>query len=161
MEKLRREAGETVLLIVLERDSLIVVERLEGTGTARAHLSVGAELPLHASASGKTILSTLPERDLKRLLRRSPEAFTSTTTSDPDDLRRELQATARRGYALYSGEWLPGLSSVGVPICVTDEGARAALVVVGAAASMPGARRHDLGKALLAAKKQVEAALGP
>lgn len=160
MERLRREEAETVLLVALEGDSLVVVESLEGTGPVRAHLSVGATLPLHASASGKAILATLPEPDLQRILRHQLEKFTPATITDADVLRREVRATAKRGYSIYSGEWLADLASVGVPIGPADDGARAALVIVAPVTSMPRARQHQLGKALLVAKKQVETALG-
>lgn len=73
--------------------------------------------PLHATASGKVYLASLPESVVKtyvddtRLVK-----YTDFTLTDPEALVGELEAIKARGYALEIGEINEGIGSVAVPI---------------------------------------------
>jgi DNA-binding IclR family transcriptional regulator len=71
-----------------------------------------------------------PAEDQELLLRRRLKRYTDTTTTDPDELRRELAEVRRMGYSVMAGTIVPESTGVAVPIFNADGKAIAALSVV-------------------------------
>lgn len=84
---------------------------------------LGQSTRLHANASGKAILSALPEERVKEILdRRELVALTDNTITDRAALWEELRDIQEKGYAVDIGEAMEGVGGIAVPIMdrVTD-----------------------------------------
>ncbi|MDG4890107.1 IclR family transcriptional regulator C-terminal domain-containing protein, partial [Mesorhizobium sp. WSM4887] len=74
-------------------------------------------IPLHSTAIGKCLLSSLPESEALEILGTGPlPAITKKTITDPSVLLRDLQLTRERGYAIVQDENIEGMTSVGALI---------------------------------------------
>ncbi|MDD7363600.1 MAG: IclR family transcriptional regulator [Peptoniphilus sp.] len=73
--------------------------------------------PLHATASGKAYLSSLPDTVVDTYIRDTRLVkYTDLTITEADRLVEELNKTRERGYALEIGEINEGIGSVAIPI---------------------------------------------
>lgn len=137
MEQLRARTGETVQVAVLDGREVVYVERLDSPQTLRLFLEVGRRNWAHSTATGKCLLSFLPEPELEQLLSGwKLEALTPHTITDPVRLRRELTTARRRGYAANLHEAEVGVLSVAAPIRNSTGRVRAAVSAAGPADRM-------------------------
>ena len=106
--------GESAHLAVLHgRDVLYVLEE-RAPGRPPLVTDVGVRLPAHLTASGRAILSALPQNQV-RALYPDRSAFVDRTGIGPTSLsalRALLTETRQRGYAIEDGEVTPGFASV-------------------------------------------------
>jgi len=116
MEQLRDATRETIHLVVADGREAVLLERLESPQAIRIFLPLGTHGPLHASATGKAILSRYSEAPIADYLAHELKAFTSKTINEADSLRAELQAARRRGYAMAIDEREIGASAIAAPI---------------------------------------------
>lgn len=118
MRELSRRSGETVHLAALEGDSVVYLERLEGTRAVRIAVSgVGSMLPAHCSGVGKTLLAHRPAEEVEQLVERvGLPRFTENTITDGADLFAELEAIRARGWGHDREEAVPEVCCVAAPI---------------------------------------------
>jgi IclR family transcriptional regulator, acetate operon repressor len=77
----------------------------------------GAEPMLHATATGKAWLSTLPEDEVRRILGTGKLAQrTARTKVDPEVVLAEIALARKLGYAITQEEVEDGISAIAVPI---------------------------------------------
>ncbi|MGB3770456.1 MAG: IclR family transcriptional regulator [Rhodococcus sp. (in: high G+C Gram-positive bacteria)] len=152
--------GETTHLAVMERDRVLYVDKLLGTHNIMVQgARVGARLDAYCTAVGKVLLAHLDDAEVRRILdvttfrRRTP-----TTITDPEDLMRVLRGVRTAGYAVDVGEAVPDVDCVAAPVR-DDMGT----VVAAISMSVPSSRfvpnRDELGRAVVAAARQVSQAL--
>lgn len=114
---LRDETGESAFLAILNRDQIVVVDWEPSYYNAHIQVTVGKTIPAYCTAAGRAILSSLSASELNALLSRlTLKRYTENTITDQAMLRRELQATAERGYAVSKGEYDLNIVVVGAPI---------------------------------------------
>jgi len=116
MEELRRESEETVHLTYRFERSLVLLERLDGIKPVRYFFPYGAVSPLHATSSGRAILSMMPQDELDAYLSQPLDAVTSLTVVDPEIVRSELAEARERGYAVTFGGNRSDVHAVGAAI---------------------------------------------
>ena len=117
LDRLALKTGESVLLGILDGDSVLYLDRGEAQGGLRMVASAGRRGSLHATASGKVLLAFSPEPQLvEDVLSRPLEKLTRTTVTEPAALRRQLTQIRSRGYATCWQEREVGLCSVAVPL---------------------------------------------
>jgi DNA-binding IclR family transcriptional regulator len=115
--ELREAVRETVTLSVVAPDGrLDLVYQVDGPQHLVPRSWVGQRFPLHASSSGKLLLSTYDDERLERFLRDPLPALTPHTITTRRGLREELDGTRARGYASTVDELEEGLASVSVGI---------------------------------------------
>jgi len=115
--ELNRITTETVHSAALDGTVITYVDKVESRHPVRIESYVGRAVLKHCTGVGKAILSFLPEEELEHHIAGIDfERFTPTTITDPDALRRELQVTRERGYAVDDEEHEPGICCVAVPI---------------------------------------------
>ena len=108
---------ETVTLSVAAPDGgLDIVRQVDGPQHLGPRSWLGKRFPLHASSSGKVLLSTYDGERLERLLREPLVALTPSTITKPRALRRELERVREQGYAATVDEIEQGLAGVSVGI---------------------------------------------
>lgn len=132
---LATEADAFARLAAVEGERIVYVARAQGARTSLRYEPVmGRPVRLHATATGKLWLSSLPEESARQLLvaqargRESgpvgPRAITSTKA-----LRAELRATRTRGWAIAIEEGEAGVSAMAAPIRPAGSGGAIAGVV--------------------------------
>jgi DNA-binding IclR family transcriptional regulator len=108
---------ETVTLSVTAPDGgLDLVYQVAGPQHLVPRSWLGQRFPLHASSSGKLLLSTYDEQHLERFMRDPLPALTPHTIITRRALREELERTRARGYAATVDELEEGLAGVSVGI---------------------------------------------
>ena len=116
MTDLRDEFDETIGLHELHGDHRIVAAQVEShQELRRTYTDIGVPIRLAYGGPGKAILSVLPAEELKRHLAKPIAAITTTTTVDPAEIERELEAARIRGYAASKGQRTVGIYAVAAP----------------------------------------------
>jgi IclR family pca regulon transcriptional regulator len=123
LERLSRETGESASLAVLDGAEVVYVARCAAERILSQRLEVGSRLPAHCTSMGKALLAERPWEEVERLYPLGFPRLTPHTVTDPDAVRRDLERTRARGFALNDQELEPGLRSVAAP--VRDETGRA------------------------------------
>ncbi|MFN0180740.1 MAG: IclR family transcriptional regulator [Gemmatimonadales bacterium] len=108
--------GETVVLMVPSGAEGVTVDLVEGFHPVRIPHHLGGRFPLHATAGGKVFLAAMPHEEVDAILRRPLVKCAKRTITDPGKLRKELDLTRRRGYAMAVSEWVDDLCSVAAPV---------------------------------------------
>jgi DNA-binding IclR family transcriptional regulator len=115
--ELREAIRETVTLSVAAPDGgLDLVYQVDGPHHLVPRSWLGQRFPLHASSSGKLLLSTYDEQRLERFMRDPLPALTPHTITTRRALREELERTRARRYATTAHELEEGLAGVSVGI---------------------------------------------
>ena len=100
MEALERQIGETLVLDALDGGALIRVESVAGHRPGSVAPNSGERAPVHATASGKLMIAYRDPGYVNHLTQDRPlQRLTSSTITDPDELRTELQRVRERGLA--------------------------------------------------------------
>jgi len=116
MDDLHNDCQETVVLSVLDKGVLINLFVLHGFHPIHAHLHPGSESPIHATSSGKAILTELDQQTINQLVGRNLTRFTEHTHGDIASLMLDLDEIKQRGYSIACDEWVIGVSAVAAPI---------------------------------------------
>ncbi len=148
------KCGHTVHLAGLDDASVVYLDKVESRHTVRMYSRIGAAAPAHATAVGKTILAFAGGTERERLLDDPPfRGMTPNTHTTREELDRDLDEIAARGWALDDAEHEEFIHCVAAPI--RDAGGR-----VGAAVSV-SVPRMVLGRdGLLALAPDVVATAG-
>ena len=136
-----RETGETCHIGTIDGNRVIYLDRVESaTWPLQLHLTVGARVPLHATAIGKLFLALAPPRQRRSLLAAVQlTPLTPATITDRGRLEQELESVRRQGFAIDDQEFLPGVVAIAVPILNRRGEIRAGLAVQAPEARMTAA----------------------
>ena len=138
LSALARNTGLTVHMGILERNEIVIIERLEAPSAIRVVSWVGRRMNLKSTAVGKALIAYLPAAEFDAQLRATdlPRSNERGTAALPQ-LKRELERVHQLGYATCDEEDEAGVRSVGAPNpqrarlpgghdrCVRDDGAGA------------------------------------
>jgi DNA-binding IclR family transcriptional regulator len=117
LDKLAALTGESVLIGILDGDSVLYLDRGESPSGLRMVANTGRRGPLHATATGKALLAFAPDAEIfERVLSRPLTPYTKTTITDPAQLRHELAQVRQQGYATCWQEHEVGLCSLAVTL---------------------------------------------
>ena len=116
LDRLARATRETTGLGVADGDRLLTVAQADGPNLVAMGDWTGRSVPMHSIASGKVLLSAMPEREILRLVKKGLDRFTERTITELEPLLEELARIRRRGYATAFGEFEPGLNAVAAPV---------------------------------------------
>lgn len=111
--------------------------------------------PLHATASGKSLLAFGSAGLVHRVLQRELTALTSRTLASPARLRTELERIRVRGYAIEDRECLPGIRAVAAPVFDFHGQPLAAVEVVASAMVMSPSLLRDLASEVVAVGREL------
>lgn len=152
--RLQQQTGESITLSKVQGLQLVYLIVIDSAHLMRPALAVGMLRPLHASASGKALLSMLDSPARRQLLQRTGMArLTPSTLASRPALETHLEAGAQRGWFASIGESESELSAVAVPLRLGTE--PYAITVLGTSHRMQDKLvRH--GQSLLAAKAAIE-----
>lgn len=164
LDELARQTREYCRLAIVEGDTLAWVSRAQGAVNGlRYDADMGQEVALHATATGKAWLATLPEeqavrivcaRDFYSHLRLGPRALATV-----DELKRHLAETRHRGYAIANEEAEPGIVALAATFRTdprADAGVAGTLSVAGPISRITPERYAQIHAALASAVAAVE-----
>jgi len=121
LARLSAELGETCNLAVPNGLDMIYYDRVETHWPLQVRVEVGSHVPLHATASGKLYLSSLPSARRKlRLESLELNRFTDNTIINRNELLSELQQISEKGYATDNEEYMEGMVALAVAVKDTD-----------------------------------------
>jgi DNA-binding IclR family transcriptional regulator len=114
MDELSRAADATVMLAVHgpRPDTAFIALLRRQPGPIRYHLEPGMELPLHAGAAGRAILSAVGIDVLGPDLTR----YSDDTDVDPAALTEAMQVARDAGYVISIGQHIPLAAGVAAPL---------------------------------------------
>ncbi|MPZ62891.1 MAG: helix-turn-helix domain-containing protein [Propionibacteriales bacterium] len=127
MQSLYEASRENVHLAVRDGLDAMYVEKLAGPRSVPIISRTGGRLPMHATGVGKALLAWESPELINTVLSRPLERPTRYTITAPGRLRRELEETRQRGYAVTREEMTLGSCSVAAPV-LDRAGAPAAAV---------------------------------
>jgi DNA-binding IclR family transcriptional regulator len=156
LAQLREQTQETVTVHVAAGSDRICIEEVPSPLPIRYTASIGASSPLSVGSAGKVLLAFMHEDVANRLIETiEPIAYPDGRIVHRDALRREVEATRRRGWAASSGERVPGASAVSVPVR-GPHGGVAALSVLGPSSRFPTRRLPQLAAVLRRTAVEIE-----
>lgn len=167
MRWLRDETGETIHLSSYGgqsqrvNESLVIVDRLDSTQPVRTWVRLGTRVPLHASCSGRAVLSELPDDEVTAMLEFPLVRFSENTVASLDGLLADLAEVRTRGYATVENGWRQGVGAVGAPLLDTRDRPVGALAISLPAQRYNGERAHELGPLAATAVREISGALDP
>lgn len=161
MHRMMETTGETCNLGI-ERDGAVVfISQVETHQSIRAFFPPGTRSHIHASGIGKAILANLRPDQLDRMLARVQfKVFTPHTFVDAESLRRELDLTRMRGFAVDDQEHTLGMRCVAAAIRNHHGEAFAGISVSGPVQRMDGERLSAIGVEVAQSAKELSRMLG-
>ncbi len=161
LERLARETGETVHLGILEQDSVIYIDKMDGRQAVQMTSRVGYRMPLHSTSLGKVLLSDQSEEEWHRYVTRAGlKPCTANTIVDPAVFFRELRQVRQKQYAIDDMENEQGIRCIAAPVRDHLGHFIAAVSVSGWTLSMTPERVQSLVPVLEMAVLEISARLG-
>lgn len=157
LDRLAKACGEFARLAVVDGHSLVWVAHAQGAiaGLIYQPSLTTNTVPLHATASGKAWLATLPTDQAMQMVMkngglRNPDQYGPNVVRSVEALLRELKATARRGYGLALSEAEFGVTAIAAAIRSGGEGpALGTVSIAGPGARMTEKRVQELAPLVL------------
>jgi DNA-binding IclR family transcriptional regulator len=157
---LTESVGETITLSVISQDGdLDLVQQISGPQHLVPRSWLGLRFPLHASSSGKVLLSTCDDARLRQLLPRSLPTLTPHTITNRRELRRELDQVRTQGFAATVDELEEGLSGVSVGIFGEREALIGSVNISGLSQRLDGHARERAVELARPVIREIERAL--
>jgi DNA-binding IclR family transcriptional regulator len=160
MTELVASTGESVDFAIRDADSVVFIDKIDGTNEVRAFTRSGQRAPLHATAAGKVFLAWMPQADVRSYLAGPLESRTPVTNTDPASLREVIEQTRLRGWAINRGELHVEAGGLAVPVLDAGGACVAALGLNVPLSRMDDERVRVLVAELQAASKRLTPSLG-
>lgn len=164
LDRLARRTREYARLAVVEGDGLTWVARAQGAVSGlRYDPDMGNEVTLHATATGKAWLATLPEDEALRIV--AAQGLDGHVLIGPnaartmEEVRAALETTRRQGYGAAIEEGERGIVSLAVTFRTEpseDAPAAGTLSIAGPAARMGPERHAEIVAALREAAREMD-----
>lgn len=149
-ELLTDKTGETALSGRMERSAVTIIALCEGRHVLRYMLTAGDRIASYASGLGKALLAAMPDDEVsEHLAKYPPKQLTEHTLTDVAALKRDLELTRSRGWAMADSEGNDGVSSLAVAGFVGEECLAVSL-------SGPSKRIHDNRERYIEALREVQ-----
>lgn len=115
--KIVDDLNEGVQLGVRSEDKVVYIAEKHVSQPFRLNSNLGSVLPLHASASGKILLSRLPDEELQALYpKKKLQTYTTNTISTFDALKAEIEKVRQDEIAYNMGESIEGVQCIAGPV---------------------------------------------
>ena len=105
-----------------QADAVVYLQVVPGPHSIRYSAAPGEIKPLHSSAIGKSILGSLKDGELQRLLEELPlPAITGATLVDRQALLEDIARSRKRGYYVTRGENVADVWAVAASLVINGE----------------------------------------
>lgn len=123
-------SGYTITLTTLHESEVVYIAVRNANQPLGVTFSIGMRLPAVFTATGKAILSTMKEDDVRAILaNRWPVALTHNSVPNLEALLDELQRTREQGYSVDNGQVRDGMWCFGAAVRGADNKAVAGVAV--------------------------------
>lgn len=115
MQQLSEKTKQSCHLGVIYHDQLMVIFQSKSPGPISLSVEEGSLFPLLLTASGRTLLAFMSEKDREKLLNRIPD-FQQYSSKEQETFREALIKIRNQGYYSKPSEITQGVTDVVVPI---------------------------------------------
>ncbi|WP_308282567.1 IclR family transcriptional regulator [Pseudonocardia nigra] len=159
-KRLAVELGETVNLAIIDTGEATKILQEYGSSAITGRNWIGQRTPLHATASGKVLLTWGDPTETKEALAAVLERYTPATITDPAVLDVELQQAREQGWASTVEEFEVGLNAVAAPIRNAAGDVVASVGVSGPSYRLTVESFPEVAERLLDGAREISARLG-
>ena len=161
MRSLMERTGETSNLAIPDGAEVVFVGQVETPNPIRAFFSRGTRTSMHASGTGKAILSALPDDRARSLLMGAGlTRFTENTLTTPASLFKDLDQTRARGWSFDREERYDGMSCIGSVIYDEHREPCAGVSISGPSTRFGPLRVPELGSIVAEAALEITQLIG-
>jgi DNA-binding IclR family transcriptional regulator len=161
LEQLARGHSLNGFVSVLHGGRAVYLLAVQAEGPVAIKVAPGSEMPLHSTAAGKVLLSSLSDSDARKLLGHGRlAAITPHTVTDPAAVIAGLAKARKQGFATVAEENIRGVLSVGAPIRGRDGKVLAALSVAFPKYLDSAVTLHSIAPLVVAAAQRISRAVG-
>jgi len=161
MARLSVRIGETVHLGVLQKSSIVYIDKAGPNRKVCTSSKSGTSNPAYCTSMGKAILAFLPEDEIEHIIAGLRFVrHTENTLCTREDLLKSLEKIRRRGYSIDDEEIELGVRCIGAPIFNQDHRAIAAISVSGPTLRISVQSVPALAEQLLRCSREISTALG-
>jgi DNA-binding IclR family transcriptional regulator len=156
VEELSRKTRDTVYLGVRSGYDGLCIDMCEGNypvKTLRVH--VRDRWPLGIGAFTMPLLAYLPDAEVADIIRHNAHRLADQKDHTPDLLRKEVEETRKRGFAVNYIMAYPGMCGIGVPILDQHGHPLASLCVVAVIRRMDPKRQALIAQTLWTKSRQI------
>jgi DNA-binding IclR family transcriptional regulator len=160
--RLSAQVGETVHLGVLQKTSVVYLDKVEPSNR-RVWLSsrIGTSNPVYCTAMGKAMMAFLPEEMQAEIMGKIRFLrYTHRTLMTPEALMRSLERVRRRGYAIDDEEVEEGVRCIGAPILNETGHPMAAVSVSGPTSRITQQSEPGIAEHLMRCCREISGSLG-
>jgi DNA-binding IclR family transcriptional regulator len=105
MRELADHTGWTITLNILDRDHMVVLERVDPPSKVHVGTDIGTRETLYSTSTGKVLLASLNQAERKTVLDvLKLKPLTKRTIASRRELEREIEEVAKRGFAIADEE---------------------------------------------------------
>lgn len=128
LERMRRTTGETAMLMARDGDDSVCIDRYDGDCLLQTLTgSIGGSVPLGVGPGSLAMLAFLPQEQCEEIVARNRPRIAAYPALSDERLWQLIEQTRVQGYALDSGELLPGVAGISMPLHVVETGPIASL----------------------------------
>lgn len=139
LQDLRGHTDASASFTLLSGGDILYITHISTQRVIRLQANTGTRFPALVTSTGRAILSTWQDHEIRQFINRHPiEAMTDKTVIEPEALFAKILKAREQGFSLISDELEYGITSVAVPVKVDNYG------VVGAINSSATTSRVDL-----------------
>lgn len=122
IDSLAAETSELANLLVEKNGKGVYLYQAEGENAVDLDTYEGAQVPLHSTGLGKSILAFRPREEVEEIIdRHGLPRITEQTITDREELFADLETIRERKYAIDEGERVNGLCCIAAPITNNDD----------------------------------------
>ncbi|HBV87661.1 IclR family transcriptional regulator [Desulfosporosinus sp.] len=152
---------EVVHLVLPDDGEIVYIDRAESSQVVSMHSKVGRRAPMHCTAVGKALLSTLPEEEVRHILElKGMTRYTPNTITDPEILLTGLRTIKESKISIEKEENEIGIICLGTPIFDYSGQAIGAISVSGPASRITEKGIEWIGEELKKSGEIISAKLG-
>lgn len=164
LENLVETAGETAFLAILNKDELVYLDKVESPNSVRTSARIGSSNPLYCTGLGKAILATLPDDEVRAILKRTGglRPVTPYTITDEAQFMSILAQARKQGYAVDDREHNSEVFCLAAPVYNLHGHVSAAISVASLFSKVKDDRQkiEVLGKMISAAALELSHRIG-
>lgn len=161
MRQLMERTGETANLAIPDGSEVVFVGQVETQNPIRAFFARGTRTSMHASGTGKAILSALPQSEVRaRLMAAGLTPFTENTLVSPSALFADLELTRKRGWSFDREERYSGMSCIGAVIFDEHAEPCGGVSISGPSTRFDDLRVPELGATVAEAARSITQSIG-
>ena len=117
IEKLSNKLNLDVNLTILEKDNVILIDRVNSQEIPDNYFHIGRCFPIHCSSSGKLLLANQPKEKREKIINEIKfTKLTPNTIVKKDEFKKHLKQIREQKFAIDNEEYIKDTKCLAVPI---------------------------------------------